>query len=374
MKRILFTTNIPAPYTVQFFNLLGEKFDLTVTYERQTAKNRVKEWFTENGIKFKEKYLKGIKYGEEAACCPGIIKYLKMDYDLIIIGNYSSLTGIIAILYLSCHKRPFFIHVDGGIIAENEGLKKNIKSFLLSRAKGFFSPGTTVDEYIKYYAGSSKIIHHYPFSSIEGSEIVTEPSNHVNKRLTLKRLEPDISIEENDFVLVSVGSIIHRKGYDILLKALSYLDKDIAVLIIGGKPDKELETIIQNQNLDKVHFIEFKEHSVIMEYIGAADAFVLPTRYDIWGLVINEALAAGVPIITSNKCVAGVELVKDEYNGFIFESENSTDLAKCINRIKNMSEDERNTMARNSISIAEKYTIEKMEQHYTKGLNQSMKQ
>ena len=57
-------------------------------------------------------------------------------------------------------------------------------------------------------------------------------------------------------------------------------------------------------------------------YYQAADLFVFPTREDIWGLVINEALSFGLPVITTRKCVAGVEMIKEGVNGSIVSEDN----------------------------------------------------
>lgn len=368
MKKILFTTNIPAPYTVLFFENLGKQFDLTVVYERKEASNRDKAWFSEMGAMFKEEYLSGINVGEEAAFCPSICRYLKKNFDLIIIGNYSSPTGILSILYLKLMHKKFCIHVDGGIRGEREGIKKYLKKFLLSSAFAFFSPGSVTDEYIKYYAGVKKKIFHYPFSSVKEKEIISNPLSMKDKKDLLKRIGLGANVNNNEFVITSVGSVIYRKGYDVLLKALVGMCHDIVVFIIGGKPTEDLEKLIKDNQLYNVHFVEFKKHELIKEYLRASDLFVLPTRYDIWGLVINEALAAGVPVITSNKCVAGMQLIKDGYNGYIFKSEDSIELKKRIGEILSRDVYSREIMSRNCIYTAKGFTIEKMSQEYIRSI------
>src|SRR5205085_7709712 len=64
----------------------------------------------------------------------------------------------------------------------------------------------------------------------------------------------------------------------------------------------------------------------VQQSIAAASALVLPSRFDGWGLVINEALMAGVPVIVSNACGAA-ELVQDGVHGFVFSSGDSASLA-----------------------------------------------
>lgn len=364
MKKILFVTNVPAPYTVKFFELLGQKYDLTVAYERKTASNREKKWFSETGRLYKEIYLKGLKCGEENAFCTEVIRYLKEKFDMVIIGDYSSPTGIWAILSLIYMKKKFYIHVDGGMKAEREGIKKYIKSFLLSHAEGFFSSGEITDEYIKFYAGNSKKIMHYPFSSVEQKDVVDRPLNNCEKKKIIKMLEPKCEIKDDDFIIVSVGSVIYRKGYDILLKSIIPIKKKVIVFIIGGRETSNLTQIMKNNNIHNVFFIDFQGHDKIKEYLRAADLFVLPTRYDIWGLVINEALAAGLPIISSDMSVAGRQLVENDCNGYIFKSENDKELTNCIKKVMEKSEHFKNVMSQRSIDIANRYTIEKMSLEY----------
>jgi len=93
------------------------------------------------------------------------------------------------------------------------------------------------------------------------------------------------------------------------------------------------------------------------KYYDMADLFVLPTREDIWGLVVNEAMARGLPIITTDNCGAGVELVRD--NGVIIPTESVDELAKAIN---NFISDKRllSQMSAQSLKIIKAYTIESM--------------
>ena len=115
----------------------------------------------------------------------------------------------------------------------------------------------------------------------------------------------------NKNIIISIGRIIYSKGYDILIEAASQIDQDIQYIIIGGQPTENLKQMINMHKLDNIHFIDFIEHDKISNYLKASDLFVLPTRSDVWGLVVNEAMASGLPVITTNMCVGGVELVDD---------------------------------------------------------------
>ena len=137
------------------------------------------------------------------------------------------------------------------------------------------------------------------------------------------------------------------------------LNRDIGVYIIGGNPNEKYLSIKNENQLDNVHFLEFKNSHDLEEYYKIANIFVLPTREDIWGLVINEAMAKGLPIVTTNKCVAGLELVENEKNGFIVPVDNEEELKKAIEKIIN-NKKLQETMSNNNIEKIKSYTIENM--------------
>ena len=74
--------------------------------------------------------------------------------------------------------------------------------------------------------------------------------------------------------------------------------------------------------LDKIavfHFIDFLQTSELKQYYKLSDIFVLPTKYDVWGLVVNEAMSQGLPVISTSACVAAIELVSNGYNGYVID-------------------------------------------------------
>lgn len=131
------------------------------------------------------------------------------------------------------------------------------------------------------------------------------------------------------------------------------------VYIVGGEPTEEYIKLKQDFNLTNVHFIGFKSKKELKQYYMASDLFVLPTRQDVWGLVINEAMAYGLPVITTNKCIAGLELIKNQENGFIVPINNAEILADKINEILG-NEIILKKIAENNLKKIKKYTIENM--------------
>lgn len=92
-------------------------------------------------------------------------------------------------------------------------------------------------------------------------------------------------------VVLTVGQFIHRKGFDVLLEAWKDCSKDAELYIVGAEPTEEYQRIKEELELNNAYFVGFKTEDQLKQYYKAADLFVLSTREDIWGLVVNEAMA-----------------------------------------------------------------------------------
>ena len=137
---------------------------------------------------------------------------------------------------------------------------------------------------------------------------------------------------EEEKIVISVGQFIYRKGFDVLIRSAGRLNKNIGIYIIGGEPNDYYLNLKNEYKAENLHFIGFKSKYELAEYYKAADLFVFPTREDIWGLVVNEAMAYGLPVITTNRCISGLELV-DSRNGFIINVNSEEELICSINKI-----------------------------------------
>ena len=355
--RVLYIVNVPSPYMVNYFNELGKYCDLTVIFEKNTSTERDKSWKNYKFLNFKGIILKGINTDVDAALCPQIIKYLRKGiYDFIFISNMATPTGIIAIEYLKWRKIDYFLESEGGFAKSGKGLKEMVKKRIMSNAKCYFSTTPIGDDYFITYGADKKRIVKYPFTSLYQKDIVSDVLSCLEKR----KLKAGLGINEKTMI-ISVGQFIPRKGFDVLLKACSlFRTSDIGIYIIGGKePTQEYKLLIKSFNLNNVHFVPFKRKEELDDYYKAADIFVLPTREDVWGLVINEAMAKGLPVITTQKCIAGTELIENGENGYIVPVDDSEELAKKMNILV---EDKalRIAMGKKSIKKIKWYTFENM--------------
>lgn len=357
--KILFLTNIPSPYRVDFFNELGKSSDLTVLFEKATSDERDLSWKEYRFESFKGVFLKGISISTDSAVCVGLKKYLSdKSFDKIICSNFSSPTGISAIFYMKRKDIPYFLEADGGVAKKGKGFKEHLKRKIISGAKGYFSTSKPCDDYFIAYGAKKENIYRYPFTSLNASDILDKPLSLPKKQRIRKKLK----IEESS-VVVSVGRFSYMrgygKGYDTLFKVCETLPKNIGIYIIGDEPTDEFVKWKNDKNLDRLHFVPFKLKSELFEYYRAADVSVLLSRGEAWGLVINESMANGTPVIATDACVGALELIKDGVNGYIV-SVDSPEQVK--NRIADFltSKDKQKTMPLAAIETIKNFTIEKM--------------
>ena len=354
MKKVLFLTNFPSPYRVHFFDELGNYLDVTVLYSDRVEDitHRDKSWFEFGTGGFHPVQLTRTLGIKDENLCLDVLPWLKKKWDAIVIGGYSSPTAVLAMAWLRLHKIPFYMEVDGGLIRQERKIKYLIKRTLVRLAPMWLSTGRFTTKYLVHYGAEEDKVLSYPFSSLYEAGILPEVVSH-EKKLSLRQ---ELEIPEEKMIL-AIGQFIHRKGFDVLLRSAVSLPKDVGIYIVGGEATEEYRNMKEQLGLDNVHFLGFQKKDVLAKYYTAADLFVLPTREDIWGLVINEAMAYGLPVITTDRCVAGLELVEEGVNGSIVPVEDENALAESIQKVL---ASDLEAMGRASLEKIRPYTLENM--------------
>ena len=352
--RILWITNIPSPYRVDFFNELGKSIDLTVLFERESASDRDSAWQDYKFENFTGVIMRGLSYGSDSAFCPGVIRELmQRRYDLVVVTDFSSPTGIAAIAYLKATRRPYFLESDGGFPGP-AGLKAKVKRAIIEGASGYFSTSDVHDDYYLAYGARRDRLIRYSFTSVGSEQVLSSPPTPRQKADAKNALG-----FHGQHLVLFVGQFIQRKGIDVLLKAGAGLSGSADICIVGGDPTEEYETLVNDLELTNVTFAGFKSKRELGTYLTAADVLVLPTREDIWGLVINEALANGLPVVTTDRCVAGLELVQKHGCGRVIPVDDIEALREAIDEV--LTDDNlREEMQLKALGVARAYTVENM--------------
>lgn len=356
MVKVLYITNIPSPYRVDYYNELSKYVDLTVIFEARRAEGVRFNW-NDNSIRFNAIFLSHGEINENKVSW-SIKRYLKHPYDYVVVTNYYCFTELFSIMYLQRELIAYYLEIDGALLNKETKalyyLKNKIKNKIISKAALCFSPSRASDLYLKNYGAKQTAIIRYPFTSLRSTDILDEPVSDTRKHEARKR----VGIIENRIVL-SVGQFVHRKGFDVLLKCAGNLGSNIGVYFVGGEPTQEYISLQKSLRLSNVHFIRFQSKERLIDYYQAADVFVLPTRGDTWGLVINEAMANGLPVISTDRCNAALELIDEGKNGFVVPVDDENLLERRIISLL-CNDEKRAQFGKQSIEKIQNYTVEKM--------------
>ncbi|SCY72665.1 glycosyltransferase family 4 protein [Butyrivibrio sp. INlla14] len=363
--KVLFITNVPFPYTVDYLSELGKKCELVACFERATSSERDKSWAEFELKNCKAIIMKGINIGVEAALCFEVIRHINEEKaDIVLISNPCTPTGIIAQLYMKIHNIRYCIQSEGAFVGKGWGPKEQLKLLTMKNATMYFSTGKCQDDYFLKYGAKLEQIRRFPFTTLWDNEIKKkivsrEKKDEIKKKLNIKE----------DSVILCVGQFIPRKGIDILLKSISDVDGQVRTLIIGGKPTEEYLSICEEKNLKNVTFIHHISKEQLKEYYDVADIFVLPTNYDTWGLVIVEAMSYGVPVITTDSCVAACTLIDNGVNGYALKAGDVDAFSNTINAVIGDKE-LLQSMGQKALEMMQGYSIENMAYSIMKGLNE----
>lgn len=326
MKRAVFITNIPSPYRVDFFVYLQKNFpeyEFHVIFSRAGMENR--QWSVElEGLEHTT-FLKSRtiiirkRFDDRYIFLPvGVEKALnEIKPDMVFAMEYNP-TILRAVHWCRKHNIPFVSWTDGTLNSEkNIGkVQKLSRNYIIKRASAFVASSTASKEtQIAYGADPSKCFISYLTVDID------------------KYLATKDSYEARQ--MIYVGSLIQRKGLDLLLPAMAETSEDIRLIIVGDGQEKQAlkEQIVKLGLNERVEFKGFVEGEALRELYRTSDVFIIPTREDCFGLVILEAMCASLPVISSKYADGARDLIVEGENGYIVDPEDTKTFAGVIEQI-----------------------------------------
>lgn len=177
-------------------------------------------------------------------------------------------------------------------------------------------------------------------------------------------LDSETGLPERYFL--AVGRQVSKKNFLLLLHSFHQYSNNAAnpyhlVLIGDGTEHDQLVSYAQENKLEKlVHFYPFMSQVLLKSFYRNARWLVLPSRYgETWGLVVNEAMASGLPVLVSNQAGCASTLVKEEVNGFTFSPDNMVELTRLLLKAASLEEDQRKAMGRISEEIISEWGLER---------------
>lgn len=362
MKHVAIITNIPAPYRVDFFDYLQKHYRdyrFTIIYSSKNEDNRsweIDETKMNHSIFLESRTIKIRKrFDTTYLHIPrGVKKVLKELKPDVVVGSEYNPTILQALSYCRKNKVPFISWTDGTLFSERNRnfIQKFSRRYVVSKASAYIASSTKSKEAQIFYGADERKCH-ISFLAVDVEKYIQSPQG------------------KGEGKILCVGSLIERKGVDLLLHALANVESDYELYLAGGGDEKEnlarlaMELKIEN----KVHFLGQLSREELLKHYADSDLFVLPTREDCFALVILEAMCSQLPIVCSKYADGAHDLIEEGGNGFIVDPYDKKAFAE---KIESVLKDEvlRKAMQGHSKEILEKFRFANISKGYMEAIEE----
>ena len=369
--RVAFVTNICAHYRVKTFEKLAELCDPEFFF--YSAGN---EWYwpKSHGLRagnFRHIYLPGFQLTRGTRVVPGLaLRLWRGSYDVIV----KCINGRFAlpVTYLTARlaRKPFVLWTGIWMSLQTpfHRLAFPLTRWIYQHADAIVVYG----EHVKRYLVSLRVAPEKIFVAAHAVEnsAYNQPIGQCEKAILRNRLGLTSAK-----VVLYLGRLEEEKGVNYLIGAFAQLNHNAGLLLVGdGSMRENLKALVQEHGIQKkIRFVGYVPPEEALTYYAIADCFVLPSvtmpnGKEPWGLVVNEAMNQGVPVVATDAVGAAAGgLVQSGLNGFVVPERDSRALADAIGRILN-DDGLRAKMSRNARRIIAGWDNEQMVQGFQQAI------
>jgi len=313
--RVAILTNIVAPYRVSVYRGLSKRFEVSVFLSGSEGNRKSWDQVQEKLHDIRLKRVWGFSLAMPRRGRKGLFDYWYLHVnpgyltELVrvapdaVVSNEMGFRSLMALLYTKVFRKPLWVWWGGTLHTERSiGL---VKSYWRKVFVHF------VPRWISYGKTSTEYLLHLGIAR----ERILEIQNCVGETLFSRPIPPAFAFSPRP-VLLYVGQLIERKGVDLLLESAARVQnkgRTFTLVLVGDGPEKErLERKVLTLGLRHVRFLPPRKPEEMPAVYRSADALVFPTLEDVWGLVVNEALWSGIPVISSIYAGCTQEIVPPE--------------------------------------------------------------
>lgn len=328
-----------APYRIPLFAELAKRFALEVWILADVGKLR--NWPTEvPADAFNFRLLPHLRVPTGSRDYQFVLNYTlpfalaRRRHDVIMGCGWDTPSTFYAAYHARMRKTPFVLWAGStaGEASWRRKLTRPLVRDLVRHADACVAYGTRSKDYlITLGAEAGRVFCAY--NTVDTRRFARESRLNEHERHALRNR---LGIR-TPRVILYCGQLIERKGLGDLLPAFKRCAEgcsDVTLLVVGNGPRKaRFHALAEGLGIrDRVVFAGFVPQETLPPYYGLADLFVLPSREEVWGLVINEALACGVPALTTNAVGAAPDLIRDGVNGYLVPPGDVTALSEALVR------------------------------------------
>jgi glycosyltransferase involved in cell wall biosynthesis len=336
--RVALLHNIISPHVVPLFEQLARHpgISLKVYFLAVTDQNR--RWDTSIGQKFQYTVLPNwaVRLGGEDLFTffinPTVVRELRRDdFDVLISVGWDSFAALAAFALCRALRKPFILW-SGSTINEpswRRSLSLPLVKLIVRTSSAWIAYGTRARDYlIQLGAAVERVFMAYNTVDVEWYRARADELRP--RREDLRR---ELGLGGGPVILY-VGQLIERKGARDLLAAfqsISQRREDAQLVLVGyGQLEAALRAQVASAGISGVHFTGHVAIPDLPRYYVTADAFVLPSHEEVWGLVLNEAAASGLPIIATEATGAAPDLIDAGVNGYVVSPGRPDQLADAL--------------------------------------------
>jgi glycosyltransferase involved in cell wall biosynthesis len=339
-RRLVITTEIISPYRIPVFNVLAQHpdVDLHVIFLAETDPSMRRWKVYKDEIRFSYEVLPHWRRrvaGYNFLLNRGVTSALeRAQPDVIVCGGYGYLASWRVLGWAQRRKRPVFLWSESNQQDQRRGMPhvEMLKRRFISACSGFVVPGKSAAAYVETFGVPRERIFVAP-NAVDNAFFSREAAAARSHAAEMRR---QFSLPDRYFLYV--GRLVLSKGVFDLLEAYSRLAPEVRakaeLLFVGdGVEQPELQTRAAAIHPGSVRFAGFAHREQLAVYYALAEALVFPTHTDPWGLVVNEAMACGIPIVATDAggCVA--DLVQDGWNGYVVPKRSPEKLAEALAKV-----------------------------------------
>ncbi|MEP7244805.1 MAG: glycosyltransferase family 4 protein [Gammaproteobacteria bacterium] len=292
--------------------------------------------------------------------CPQLWSEIRSDrYDVVLLHGYSYAATVIAFLAARTKNIPILMRSETHLGLRRNEFKRFVRDSALRIAyrfvDGFLAIGSNNRDYYRALGVPSHKIFDVPYAVDNDRFIAPSSGDH---RASLRR---KYRLPDDQPIVLYASKFIQRKHPDDLIRAMAMLrDRGCiaALFMVGsGVMEQELRDLARSLGLTNVTFAGFVNQREMPDIYSVADVFVLPSDNEPWGLVINEVMCAGLPVVVSDEVGCVADLVKDGVNGYHAKVGDPLSLAKAVGKLL-ASRDARAAMGAASLRIIRQWSYD----------------
>jgi glycosyltransferase involved in cell wall biosynthesis len=336
-RRLVILSEIIAPYRIPVFNALArhEEIDLHVIFLAESDP-KLRQWLVyKDEIRFSYQVLPSWRQrfaGYNLLLNRGLQPGLRRAAaDVILCGGYNYLASWQAMRWARKNGVPFILWVEstGQDFRGHHRMVEFLKGRFMRACQAFVVPGKASFRYVMSYGRSGKNIFTAP--NAVDTELFARQAAAVRQQDARHRQA--LQLPPRFFLFV--GRLVAKKGVFDLLEAYGKLTAEqraaVGLVLVGeGTAHAELLRRAMQIQPGWVQCAGFVHREQLASYYGLAEAFVFPTHTDTWGLVVNEAMACGLPVISSAAAGSTEDLVQEGWNGRVVGRGDVAQLASAM--------------------------------------------